>query len=59
VAPEPSTAQFTEVVPDIYGTEYQITDLQPDTQYYWKIVAVDNWGNTYESITQEFTTISN
>jgi hypothetical protein len=58
VAPEPSAAQFTEVVYDIYGTEYQITDLLPNTQYYWKIIAVDNWGFTYESIVQTFTTLN-
>jgi hypothetical protein len=49
---------FTNVITDIYATEYEVTDLQPNTQYYWKIIAVDNWGVTYESITQNFTTQS-
>jgi hypothetical protein len=49
---------FTNVITDIYATEYEVTDLQPSTQYYWKIIAVDNWGVTYESITQNFTTQS-
>ncbi len=41
-APDPTSPLFTNVVTDIYDTEYQITELQPGTQYYWKIVAVDN-----------------
>ncbi len=49
-------ALFTNVVTDINDTEFQATNLQAETQYYWKIVAVDNWGNRYESLTQEFTT---
>jgi hypothetical protein len=57
-APEPAPL-FTNVVTDINATEYEVTDLQPGTQYYWKIIAVDNWGITYESITQKFTTIGN
>ena len=59
VAPVPPPTPFTNVVPYIYGTEYQITALQPDTKYYWKVVAVDNWGNPYESLTYTFTTLSN
>ena len=55
--PTPDAILFTNVVTDIYDTEYQITDLQPETQYYWKIVAVDNWGDRYESLTQSFTTL--
>ena len=58
IAPAPSPL-FTDVVTDIDATEFQITDLQPNTQYYWKVVAVDNWGITYESITQKFTTFGN
>ena len=58
IAPAPSPL-FTDVVTDINSTEYQITDLQPNTQYYWKVVAVDNWGITYESIVQRFTTVGN
>ncbi len=54
-APTPSTL-FTDVVTDIETTQYQVT-LQPNTQYYWKVVAVDNWGKTYESIPQKFTTL--
>jgi hypothetical protein len=57
--PDLTAPLFTNVVTDIYDTEYQVTDLQPDTQYYWKIVAVDNWGNPYESLTQKFTTLGN
>ena len=57
IAPAPSPL-FTDVVTDIYATEYQITDLQPNTQYYWKVVAVDNFGITYESIAQKFATLS-
>jgi hypothetical protein len=58
-APVPSEPLFTDVVTDIYNTEYQLTDLNPDTQYYWKIVAVDNWGNSYESLTKTFKTLNN
>ena len=57
VSPDPNAIPFTNVVTDILDTEYQITDLQPETQYYWKVIAVDNWGNTYESLTQSFTTL--
>jgi hypothetical protein len=56
-ASKPTPPLFTNVVTDIYDTEYQIADLQPDTQYYWKIVAVDNWGKPYESLTQKFSTL--
>jgi hypothetical protein len=58
-APAPSETLFADVVTDINDTEYQLTDLKPDTQYYWKIVAVDNWGNSYESLTKTFKTLSN
>jgi hypothetical protein len=54
----PTPALSTTVVTDINATEYQAT-LQANTQYYWKIVAQDNWGNIYESIPQKFTTLSN
>ena len=57
VSPDPNAIPFTTVVIDILDTEYQITDLQPETQYYWKVIAVDNWGNPYESLTQSFTTL--
>ena len=51
-------ALFTNVVTDINDTQFQVAGLQAETQYYWKIVAVDNWGNRYESLTQEFTTLA-
>jgi len=54
----PTPALSTTVVTDINATEYQAT-LEANTQYYWKIVAQDNWGNTYESVPQQFTTLSN
>ena len=57
VSPDPNAIPFTNVVTNILDTEYQITDLQPETQYYWKVIAVDNWGNPYESLTQSFTTL--
>ncbi len=49
----------TNVVTDIVATEYQITDLQPGTQYYWKIVAIDNLGRHIVSLTNRFTTFGN
>ena len=55
--PSTNAIPFTNVVTDIYDTEYQVDDLLPGTQYYWKIVADDNWGNTYESLTQSFRTL--
>jgi hypothetical protein len=57
VSPEPNAIPFTNVVTDILDTEYQITDLQPETKYYWKVIAVDNWGDRYESLTQSVTTL--
>jgi hypothetical protein len=57
VAPDPSVPLITKVATDINDTEYQITDLQPKTQYYWKIIAVDNWGKLYESLPQRFITL--
>ena len=59
VAPAPAEPLFTNVVPGITTTAYQLADLQPDTQYYWKIVAVDDQGFPYESLSQTFTTTSN
>ena len=58
-APASAETLFVDVVTDINDTEYQLTELKPDTQYYWKIVAVDNWGNSYESLTKTFKTLSN
>jgi len=55
----PTDPLFADVITDIYDTQYQLTDLKPDTQYYWKVVAVDNWGNTYESLTKTFRTPTN
>jgi fibronectin type 3 domain-containing protein len=49
---------FTNIV-TVNDTEYQINDLQPGVQYYWKVVAYDSTGKSYESITQQFTTQSN
>lgn len=49
----------TYVVTDINDTEYQVSDLQPDTRYYWKIVAVDNFGKHIVSLTHGFTTFCN
>jgi hypothetical protein len=49
----------TNIVTDIVATEYQITDLQADTRYYWKIVAIDNLGRHIVSLTQGFTTFGN
>jgi hypothetical protein len=49
----------TNIISDIYDTEYQIVDLQPDTRYYWKVVAVDNFGKRIVSLTQGFTTFGN
>jgi hypothetical protein len=43
----------------VNDTEYQVTDLQPGVQYYWKIAAHDNTGGSHESITQQFTTQKN
>ncbi|MBE0500810.1 MAG: hypothetical protein IBX47_05150 [Desulfuromonadales bacterium] len=57
----PATAQplFTKVVTGISTTGYAIDDLQSDSVYYWKIVAIDSDGFPYESITQSFTTATN
>ena len=49
---------FTDVIYDINSTEYEINDLLPNTQYYWKVIAVDNFGVTYESVTQSFRTLA-
>ena len=57
--PDLTAPLFTNVVTDIYDTEYQVTDLQPDTRYYWKIVAVDNFGKHIVSLTHGFTTFCN
>jgi fibronectin type 3 domain-containing protein len=51
-------AAFTNVVTDIADTQFLVNDLEPGTSYYWKVVAVDNWGNTYESFTKTFTTVN-
>lgn len=58
-ASEPPVPQSTNVVENIYDTKYQVTDLLPGNKYYWKVVAVDNWGNRYESLTHTFTTLGN
>jgi hypothetical protein len=57
--PATTEPQFTSVVTGISTTAYQATDLQPDSTYYWKIVAVDSQGYPYESLTQSFTTAQN
>jgi len=54
-SPLPSVQAVT-VVTDINSTSYQLNDLEPETQYYWKIVAVDDTGYRFESVTQSFTT---
>lgn len=59
IVPTPAEPLFTNVVPGIDTTDYQVADLQPDTQYYWKIVAVDDQGFPYESLSQTFTTTNN
>lgn len=59
IAPAPAEPLFTNVVPDITTTDHQVADLQPDTQYYWKIVAVDDQDFPYESLSKTFTTTSN
>lgn len=52
----PPVAAYTNIVTDIAETQYLASDLESSVQYYWKVVAVDNWGNTYESFTKKFTT---
>ena len=59
IDPAPAEPLFTNVVPGITTTDYQLADLQPGTQYYWKIVAVDDQGFPYESLSKTFTTTSN
>ena len=53
---DPTTPAFTNVVTNINELQYLSGDLETGTQYYWKVVAVDNWGNTYVSFTESFTT---
>ena len=57
--PDPVVPLTTTVVTGITTTDYPVADLQPDTQYYWKIVAVDDQGYPYESLSQSFTTAAN
>lgn len=45
---------FTEVVPDLTDTQLLLYDLEPGQDYYWKVVAVDDQGNTHPSSTQTF-----
>jgi len=52
----PPVAQSTTVITDITDTSYQVYDLEPNTTYYWKIVAVDETGYPYESTIQSFST---
>lgn len=60
VTPDPpALPQGTTVVSGIYGTDYLATGLEPGTQYYWKIVAIDETGFPYESVIQSFTTLNN
>ncbi len=54
--PDPAVPLTTTVVTGITSTDYLVTDLQPESQYYWKIVAVDDQGFPYESLSQTFTT---
>jgi hypothetical protein len=54
-----TTPLSSTVVSGISTTSYQVNDLQPGTEYYWKIVAVDDTGYLYESLTQTFTTLNN
>ena len=55
----PPVAAYTNIVTDIAETQYLVSAMESDVQYFWKVVAVDSWGNTYESFTQTFTTSSN
>lgn len=45
---------YTEVVPDLTDTQLLLYDLEPGQDYYWKVVAVDDQGNTYPSTTHSF-----
>jgi len=45
---------FTEVVPGLTDTQLQLYDLEPGQDYYWKVVAVDDLGNSYPSETYSF-----
>lgn len=56
---DPTTPAMTNVVYNLSETEYQVAELEPGTQYYWKVVATDNWGNRFESFAQTFTTSAN
>lgn len=50
-----STVQMIAGLKDTY---YTATDLKPATKYYWKVVATDAGGKTYESVSGSFTTES-
>ncbi|PNU19986.1 hypothetical protein C2E25_09960 [Geothermobacter hydrogeniphilus] len=45
---------YTEVVPDLTDTQLLLYDLEPGQDYYWKVVAVDDRGNSYPSATHSF-----
>lgn len=50
------TGSASAVVSGITDSTYTVSDLQPATTYYWKIVATDAQGNQRESATGSFTT---
>lgn len=55
---EPGTPESSDtvVVEGIVDLQYIPEDLEPGTTYYWKVVAVDSWGERAESPVSRFTT---
>ena len=51
-----STLQNIRVVSDLVDTFYSADDLEPGRHYYWKVVAMDELGNEYQSVTGDFVT---
>ncbi|GEM_PF-1979448 len=50
--------EFDIINSDIIETQFNVSDLQPNSIYYWKVVAKDNLGNQTESETWRFNTIN-
>ena len=44
---------------DLEDSSYTVIDLKPNTMYYWKVMAKDQYGLTSESSTMSFRTSSN
>lgn len=47
------------MVEDLSETQYMVTDLEPNTDYFWKVVARDNWDAETEGPVWSFTTVVN